>query len=242
MLACWGMASTDFSRYAIIIERRPFASVEPEVAEVIPEVVTVAKPPAFVKDLRMCAITERQDGLRVGFVNKRKKQAAAYFLRVGESEDGIELVDADYMKKGALLRKGGEQYWMYMGDVPAKSSRKTSPVLHPRGPGTQIAKRGRGSRLPPGGVVRGVPHSRHPGPGAGQGTQSYADRRRQRLEEMQKKAQAERDKREAEIDKKLQEYQKELIRKGLTPLPIPLSEDADRELVQEGVLPPMDGQ
>lgn len=40
-----------------------------------------------------------------------------------------------------------------------------------------------------------------------------------------------------EVGKLLQEYQKELIRKGLTPLPIPLTPETDRELVEEGLLP-----
>jgi hypothetical protein len=35
----------------------------------------------------------------------------------------------------------------------------------------------------------------------------------------------------------LQEYQKELIRSGQTPLPIPLTPETDRALVEEGVLP-----
>ena len=45
--------------------------------------------------------------------------------------------------------------------------------------------------------------------------------------------------REAEIQAHLQNYQKELIRQGLPPLPIPLTAKTDSELVAEGVLPPM---
>ncbi len=40
-----------------------------------------------------------------------------------------------------------------------------------------------------------------------------------------------------EIARLLQEYQKELIRKGMTPLPIPLTPETDRQLVEEGFLP-----
>jgi len=43
--------------------------------------------------------------------------------------------------------------------------------------------------------------------------------------------------REAEIQAHLQNYQKELIRQGLPPLPVPLTPKTDRELVAEGVLP-----
>lgn len=45
--------------------------------------------------------------------------------------------------------------------------------------------------------------------------------------------------REAEIQQHLQSYQKELIKQGLPPLPIPLTAKTDAELVQEGVLPPI---
>ncbi len=40
-----------------------------------------------------------------------------------------------------------------------------------------------------------------------------------------------------EVARMLQEYQKELIRKGQTPLPIPLTPETDRQLVEEGLLP-----
>lgn len=58
---------------------------------------------------------------------------------------------------------------------------------------------------------------------------------------------AARKKREAELGKKLegkalkkylQEYQMEVLRKGLPALPIPLTDEMDKQLVQEGVLPP----
>jgi hypothetical protein len=43
-----------------------------------------------------------------------------------------------------------------------------------------------------------------------------------------------------EIGRLLQEYQKELIRKGMTPLPIPLTPETDRQLVEEGYLPALE--
>ena len=41
-----------------------------------------------------------------------------------------------------------------------------------------------------------------------------------------------------ELEKHLKEYQMEVIRQGLPPLPIPLTPDMDDQLVKEGVLPP----
>jgi hypothetical protein len=219
-------SAAEFSRYASIIERRPFGAMAsvPEVSA--PAVVTLAAPPAFLKDLRMCAITESPAGVRVGFVNIRARPPQPYYLYVGDSEDGIELVDADYLKEGALLRKDAEQYWLNMrggepagatGSQPASRSRLRSPSTSKR------------SATPPGrdrskGVSTHSPNS-------------YAGRRHRRLAEMRKRASKSRKASEVDVEKRLQQYQMELIRKGLTPLPIPLTEETDDQLVREGVLP-----
>ncbi|HPG01029.1 MAG TPA: hypothetical protein PLE77_13295, partial [Kiritimatiellia bacterium] len=42
-----------------------------------------------------------------------------------------------------------------------------------------------------------------------------------------------------ELERHLQEYQMEVIRQGLPPLPIPLTPEMDNQLVNEGVLPPV---
>lgn len=49
---------------------------------------------------------------------------------------------------------------------------------------------------------------------------------------------AEQQKRRDEIRKNLQDYQMEVIRKGMPPLPVPLTQEMDNQLVSEGVLPP----
>jgi hypothetical protein len=216
----------DFSRYASILDRRPFAAVS-GAKENVPAVVTVEAPPAFVKNLRMCAITESPAGLQVGFVNIKSKPPQPYYLYIGESEDGIELVDADYVKEGVLLRKGTEQFWLYMRDgVPAVAS---APVASPVARTTR-----RSRRKSPAGVVRSAGTKSPGGTVAGS---SYADRRRKRLEEMRERAAAARERSDLTVEQRLQEYQMNLIRKGMTPLPIPLTPEMDAQLVTEGVLP-----
>jgi hypothetical protein len=42
-----------------------------------------------------------------------------------------------------------------------------------------------------------------------------------------------------ELQRHLEQYQMEVIRKGLPPLPIPLTPEMDQQLVNEGVLPPL---
>ena len=44
--------------------------------------------------------------------------------------------------------------------------------------------------------------------------------------------------RRAEIQENLRHYQMEVIRKGMPPLPIPLTKEMDDQLVAEGILPP----
>ena len=168
----------------------------------------------------MCAITESPAGTRVGFVNIKENPPHPYYLYVGDSEDGIVLMDADYDREGALLRKESEQYWLYMrgdGAAPPPAAPQAPRALAPRA-------------APPVGT------SRPSGPGNSGGS-SYAARRQQRLEEMRQRAAKARKASEADVEKRLQEYQMDLIRKGLTPLPIPLTEEMDKQLVEEGLLP-----
>ncbi len=213
-------ASSGFSRYSQILDRRPFASVISAEEEARGNVVTVVEPPEFVKDLRMCAITESPAGIKVGFVNIRIKPPQPYYIYVGDADDGIELVDANYEKEGALLRKDGKQYWMYMGGitpaetVPAKKKKPSSIA--------PVAMRSSKS----GATFR---------PDAS--STSYAERRQKRLEQMRKRAESARKMSDKQVEEKLQNYQMNLIRKGLTPLPIKLTPEMDRQLVEEGILP-----
>jgi hypothetical protein len=46
--------------------------------------------------------------------------------------------------------------------------------------------------------------------------------------------------RQAEVRENLQQYQMEVIRSGMPPLPIALTEEMDNQLVAEGVLPPVE--
>ena len=211
LVFCGSAAAASFERYKVIVERHPFAAAVESESETMQDVVTVTKPPAFVQDLRLCAITAGPGGTKVGFVNTRsKKPLAGYYLFVGEtSEDGIELVQADYDKGAALLRKGGEQYWLYMN---AGNSASSSGENSSSGAAT-IADR-KSSAL------------------------SYAARRRARIEESRRKADEERRRADEEVARKLLEYQRERMRRGLTPLPVDLSQDAAVQ-IETDELPPL---
>lgn len=220
-------AAVDFARYHVIIERRPFAS--PVEEPVVPPVSD--EPPAFVQQLRMVAITESPAGTRVGFLDMQHRPPRTYFLYIGETEDGLLLADADYDRERALVSKGGQQYWMHLGGGDRSSA----------SPEAEAAEASSGDRRPRAGDVRtsgrgGVIRSSGEDPSAPQ--DSYAERRRQRLEEMRRRAEESRQLSEEEVERQLREYQMRLIREGRTPLPIPITEDMDAQLVAEGILPP----
>ncbi len=104
----------DFSRYEVILARRPFGEAPAELdADIAASVQPVG--PSFADRLQMCAITAVGDSLRVGFIDSSSKPPKSYYLFVGESEDGITVVSADYEAETALLRKGAEERQLAMG-------------------------------------------------------------------------------------------------------------------------------
>lgn len=69
---------------------------------------------------------------------------------------------------------------------------------------------------------------------------SYAERRRARIEQQKEEEKIPEQKYTGdELTKHLYEYQMEVIRQGLPPLPIPLTQEQDDQLVNEGYLEPV---
>jgi hypothetical protein len=232
VVATVATAAYDFSRYQVILDREPFGS-PPPAPPVAAEPVEPAQPDpsqGFVRELRLCAIRETADGeLRVGFVNIRKKPEKFYWLYVGEtSDDGIEVLDADYGEEKAQLRKDGHEFWLEMGGVATAAA----PAAKAR-----RGTRGRSSA------------SRTPSPRSGSSgvkppQTSYLARLRERQEERKQRALAMLARRDAQSEemkvaeeKRLREYNLNLIREGMPALPITLTKDEDDTLVSEGVLP-----
>ncbi len=208
-VGAWGdvVASRPFSDYQVILDRKPFGAPPDRSAE--PErVVPVSE--SFAAQMVMSGIYELDDGnLEVAVVDKKSN---GYFtLLVGETnEQGIELVDADYEKEEAVLKKGEEVVVLTMGGT-ASSQVLTTTEREDR------MKQAETRRM------------------------SYAERRRQRMLERQKPVEVPKPIYTGEeLEKHLQDYQMEVIRQGLPPLPVQLSADRDAQLVQEGFLPPVD--
>lgn len=215
-----GDVRLSFDPYKVILARRPFGA-PPAVPTGDPVPAPPSREKSFVKDLRMCAIQETGAGLRVGLVDI--KQNRSYFLRVGESEDGIDLVEADFQREGALLRRGMEQYWIYMDD---------SLPEQPTASGLPAGARSVGGRSP---------SPDRPAGGRDASMERLKKRQRELEEEERSREKAEEQTlRGEDLEDHLQAYQMEVIRQGLVPLPIPLTEEMDDQLVAEGVLPPAD--
>ncbi len=211
-------------RYQVILDRKPFGALpkKPVVStgEALPPpepLVDPHSPPpgAFTEKLRICAMTETDFGLRVGIVDLGSKPQAVYFLYPGEAENGIEVVEANYAEESVLLQKAGEAYWLGMNDVPGQGQKKrpAKPDLVTR----KVADASR--RL------------------------SYADRLRRRREV--EAARMEKLNRPLEISgeelkEHIRQMQMDAIRTGKPPLPIPLTQEMDDQLVKEGVLPPQE--
>lgn len=211
VLGLWSALSAaanpaDFSRYQLVLDRKPFGEAPP---------VDLAQPPlvpseSFARNLRMSALLETDDGgVRIGLINQQNNNS--FFLTVGESEDGIELVSASYEDEEAVVRKGSE-----MAVIKLQSGE-----IQPLNAAEQQAR-------------LSAPQARR---------MSYNERRaarqKQRQEEQQQPPPEPKYKGE-ELERHLRDYQMEVIRQGLPPLPIPLTPEMDDQLVSEGVLPPVE--
>ena len=259
----------DFDRYVVILDRKPFGD---EALLPAPELPKIAPDKSFTAQYRMAAVTRDDNGeIRVGLVDLKTKQSL--MLGIGDSIGGVEVVDADYVKERARLRRDPEDYWVSMsgGSNSFEMVSKNQPPEIQAGIAAPKTATTATTRVKP-------------------GRSSYAARREARLRKELQQIQAiealhakesktadatsvasvrSRPKTSStektvpvsatgeallrllnnpenselssdEINTLLQEYQKELIRSGQTPLPIPLTPETDQQLVDEGVLPAME--
>ncbi len=221
LLASQVLAETvalSFDRYEGILVRKPFGDLPPPVT---PPAPPPPKPPEIPKSYRLCSIVQEDDGtLKVGLIDLRT-QKAVVLSPGGPAENGLQVLEASYDKETATLQLGDEVQILEL-----KSGTATQVT-----PG-QTAPAAPALAAPP--TTHMTPPPQPPSPGM-----SYAERRRQRLLEQQEPPAAPQPKYTGQaLQKHLQDYQMEVIRQGLPPLPIPLTPEQDSQLVKEGVLPP----
>ncbi len=221
-VAFYGMQSfsADFSRYEVILQKKPFGDLAQKAANAVAVAAikpNMPPPESPFKNLRLCAITDTVMGIRVGIVDIGINPAKSYSLKVGESEDGLTLLDADFEKEEVMMQKGEDKEWINMNGPTSGG-----------GSGGMMAS-GAPSSIPgasPGAIVATTP-------------ESFADRLKSRREARIKAPPMEPPKMsDQELEKHLKEYQMQVIRDGDPPLPIELTPEMDAQLVKEGVLPP----
>jgi hypothetical protein len=217
-----GMASAEVpeynpERYDVILERSPFGA-DPLLDVANPEQQAAAAAAAAAKELRLCFLLESESGdIRAGFQNLKAKPGdpKSVILMVGESFMGMKLLDIDLAGSQATLESRGESVVFELSKAPAPA--KAPAAAKPEAPQRKFG----------GGFRRREPPQPQPQP--------------QQPPEPELSPE-EQEKRRAEIRKNLQDYQMEVIRQGMPPLPIPLTPEMDDQLVAEGVLPPMEGE
>lgn len=228
----------DFSRYEVILQRQPFGVMAAIRFAPLPTTpsLPVDRKHAFIEDIHLFAMTEGEDGVYAGFMNAKRTPVKHYYMKAGEKQDGILVVDVVYEAEKALLRKGDEQFWAYM------------PGASPDGPATSVAR----ELVRPGGTRAKVALLRTSKPFKGTTRAEYLKGRAEgriaapvpakwalsgKTGSRPPTASLTPEQRE----KIARAYNMELIRAGGemgVPLPLQLTPEEDAQLVSEGVLPP----
>lgn len=200
-----GAAIPPFSHYQVILDRQPFGAA-PDPSQIPEKIIPVSE--SFAASMQLLGFFEEDHNVRAAIMDR--KDNSYFSLYVGESENGIELIDVDYDKEEAVLRKGDEVVVLTM------RAGGESQVLS-REAVEQRTKEAAERRL------------------------SYAERRKARQLARAKPPEIPKPKLTgAALEEHLQNYQMEVLRQGLPPLPVQLTPDRDAQMVAEGLLPPVD--
>jgi hypothetical protein len=206
--------------------------------------------------------------IQVGFVDKKQKDKV-YMLGVSEKADDYEVLDANLDEELAKIRKGQEEQWLSMkvpgavappkesGSQAATASSqpvkvadiRPSPTPPTPNPGllAGLRRQSRYAAIRRAEIAKANKAAESPAQTNKIAEPEEDDEDDEEVVVMEPPSpEAEEEEededeaiREAEIQAHLQNYQKELIRQGLPPLPIPLTPKTDAELVQEGTLAPL---
>jgi hypothetical protein len=217
-------AATEYSRerYDVIVERSPFGA-DPLSGTEVADKEAAATLKTLEKELRLCFLLEDQSGeVRAGFQNIKAKpgEPKSIMLMAGESFRAMKLLEIDIENSTATLQYQGKPLTFEL----SKTTAANRPAAKKPEPAKQPQRRFGGGfrrRTPPAEQEQAV---LQPQPAVPQESPEEMARRRE------------------EVRKNLEEYQMEIIRSGMPPLPIPLTDEMDAQLVEEGVLPPVESE
>ena len=203
----------ELDKYQIIIDRQPFGreliSPEPSVSSIKSEAEAIAAAKAAEKELRLCFIFETTKGLiRAGFQNK--------IVKAGEPKS-IMLGVGDTFKGMKLVDVNIQESTATLdrnGVMIMFSLNKSAKNTLGNSKTTSARKFNSGFRS------------------------SNTNDKEIKKEVNVKLTVQQQEQRKQEIQESLRQYQMDVIRAGLPPLPVPLTKQMDDQLVAEGVLPP----
>ncbi len=173
--------------------------------------VTVAPPgPSWITDYRLAMLVDEGGGnVRAGLVHLRDNSTVSLGINETHKDTGIQLLSADIGQSSAVFTKSGDKQTITMA---AAGAIPVAAATAAAAPSSRFPTSGSGRRF---GSGRSMP----PPPAPAQPVQPKLTG--------------------AALEAHLQEYQKEVLRKGMPPLPVALTPENDAQLVQEGVLPPI---
>jgi hypothetical protein len=211
LLLCCGVARAQESleKYEIILQRKPFGSAAAESSASSQKSADKAPAPADQSPYRLCAIYEDIHGQpRVGLVHKETK---ASLTLPDPNSQALQLISIDFQNDRAEITENGSPYTLVLTSVPVEPPKSSNPTDRRSGDRSSSSRdRGRDRN-----------DDRNSGRGSGKDDQSGGSSRL----------------RGSQLKEHLQNYQMEVIRRGLPALPIPLTTEMDQQLVEEGVLP-----
>jgi hypothetical protein len=212
--ACMAVIDYKPERYDIILDRAPFGAEPisgPSPAE--EAAADLAAATAAAQELRLCFLFETENGeIRAGFENKKAKP--------GDPAN----------PQNIILAVGESFRGMKLQEIDIERSQAT------------LLRNGRRIRF----ELTKAPTAAKPAPPKEKAPQRRFGGGFRRSKPPQQPAKPpepeltpeEQEARRAEIRRNLQDYQMEVIRQGMPPLPIPLTQEMDDQLVAEGILPP----
>lgn len=201
-----------WSRYEIILERKPFGEPPPP-----PQPVVASHPPVphvdLTKELKLVAITKARYGTKVGVIDLKDKKE--YYLYVGEIQGDFKVMAVDIDARRAFVKKGFHEAWLTMSEG---DSHRTEAFPGQFGPSLSM-----------------VPPTAMPEQPSGNRTVVRSPVVQPKVK---KQPAGEPKFTPEELENHLRKYNMDCIRAGLPALPIPLSKEEDAQLVSEGILPP----
>jgi hypothetical protein len=214
--------SAVFSRYQLILDRKPFGNIASAAAAAAEADADPDQPPlSAILRLAVLEVDDETGAIKAGLIDASSKKN--YYLTIGEEDDGIKLVDADFRGDRALVRKGTQEAWLTMG--------ASTSAAAPASPTESGNEGGRRQRFRDMMQARLAQRSANPTAGPPPPPVPYMATNRPNFKSPK------------EMDEYYRKVNLDLIRAGGEkgpPLPIALTPEEDTLLVKEGVLPPQD--